>query len=335
MINVSPLQPEKTCRWNRNDVVGTWLPWPFCKPQMEQLDSCRSWRQYPGQIFRMFLFFGGGLLHIYVQRNAKLLVIVLGKPFHLIRFGVPIFHQSPHSISVAACLSASHETGLDQIGLASSNGICGPDSYSPPPERWLCCSCRGQWNGTMQHPTFGRRTGGIHSDLCRLCPYTALLRSGGTAVALGGNGDGQCNIPALEEGMTYTQISAGVHHTVLLRSDGISFTIGKYIYGHCNIPPLDEGLTYTQISAGMDYTVLLRSHGSAVAVGENEDSLFPTATALASHPWMRGWHKPTFLEAVFIQCFCGVMAVLLPSETMKMDNATFCPQSRDFATSAI
>eukprot|EP00435_Cladocopium_sp_Y103_P012985 s1226_g3.t1 len=106
--------------------------------------------------------------------------------------------------------------------------------------------------------------------LLKVCfGHTVLLLSDGCAVAIGHNGHGQCNIPALEDGMTYTQISAGRSHTVLLRSDGNAVAIGFNGDGRCDIPPLDEGITYTQISAGDMHTVLLRSDGCAVAIGGN------------------------------------------------------------------
>ena len=103
--------------------------------------------------------------------------------------------------------------------------------------------------------------------------HTVLLRSGGSAVAVGDNGNGQCNIPPLDEGMAYTHISAGNRHTVLLRSDGSAVAIGDNLDGQCDIPPLDEGLAYAQVSAGGLHTVLLRSDGSAVAIGDNSDGL--------------------------------------------------------------
>eukprot|EP00435_Cladocopium_sp_Y103_P058628 s1077_g20.t1 len=83
---------------------------------------------------------------------------------------------------------------------------------------------------------------------------------------------GQCNIPALDEGMAYTQVSAGGGHTVLLRSDGNAVAIGDNGVGQCNIPPLDEGLEYTLSSAGGSHTVLLRSDANAVAtaIGDND-----------------------------------------------------------------
>ena len=95
-----------------------------------------------------------------------------------------------------------------------------------------------------------------------------LLQSDGSAIACGTNSFGQCDIPALEEGLSYTQVSAGRGHTVLLRSDGRAVACGSNFAGQCNIPPLEEGISYTQVSAGKCHTVLLRSDGRALAVGE-------------------------------------------------------------------
>ena len=57
--------------------------------------------------------------------------------------------------------------------------------------------------------------------------HTVLLRSDGSAVAIGNNTHGQCNIPPLKEGMAYIQISAGISHTVLIRSDGCAVAVGS------------------------------------------------------------------------------------------------------------
>ena len=57
--------------------------------------------------------------------------------------------------------------------------------------------------------------------------HTVLLQSDGIAVAIGDNKHEQCNIPALDEGVAYTQGSAGGGHTVLLRSDGSAVAAGE------------------------------------------------------------------------------------------------------------
>lgn len=99
--------------------------------------------------------------------------------------------------------------------------------------------------------------------------HTVLLRSDGRAIALGNNSCGQCNIPPLKAGQSYTQICAGTSHTVLLRSDGRAVACGLDFDGRCSIPSAPKGLSYTQVSAGDEHTVLLQSDGTAVAYGEN------------------------------------------------------------------
>ena len=79
---------------------------------------------------------------------------------------------------------------------------------------------------------------------------------------------GSARFPPLDEGISYTQVSAGEDHTVLLRSDGQAVACGRP-NGQCEIPPLDEGISYVQVSAGTEHTVLLRSDGQAVACGDN------------------------------------------------------------------
>ncbi|CAK0881390.1 unnamed protein product [Prorocentrum cordatum] len=99
--------------------------------------------------------------------------------------------------------------------------------------------------------------------------HTVLLRSDGTAVAFGANLYDQCNVPALDGGLSYTQVAAGYLHTVLLRSDGTAVACGANDRGQCSVPALDGGLSYTQVAAGYRHTVLLRSDGTAVAFGAN------------------------------------------------------------------
>ena len=71
--------------------------------------------------------------------------------------------------------------------------------------------------------------------------------------------------------MSYTQVSAGLHHILLLRSDGHVVCSGSNADGQCDIPPLRDGISYTQVSAGRCHTVLLQSDSPAVACGCNID----------------------------------------------------------------
>ena len=91
----------------------------------------------------------------------------------------------------------------------------------------------------------------IYSWSCGLqgeAGHSVLLRSDGTAVACGDNRLGQCNIPDLVEGVTYTHVDTGTDHTVLLASDGTAAACG-WIYNRlCNVPALSGGVIYTQVA---------------------------------------------------------------------------------------
>ena len=99
--------------------------------------------------------------------------------------------------------------------------------------------------------------------------HTVLLQCNGRAVACGRNDFGQCDLPPLDEGMSYTQVSAGRAHSVLLRSDGCAVACGRNDDEQCSLPPLPpfEGMRYIQVSAGERHTVLLRSDGKAFLCG--------------------------------------------------------------------
>merc|ERR1712232_1441652 len=96
--------------------------------------------------------------------------------------------------------------------------------------------------------------------------HTVLLRSDGTAVACGQNGDGQCDLPSLEEGQTYAQVSAGKYHTVLLRSDGTAVACGRNGDGQCDLPSLEEGQAYTSWLEQPNIIVQLFTETSAKSV---------------------------------------------------------------------
>jgi hypothetical protein len=75
-------------------------------------------------------------------------------------------------------------------------------------------------------------------------------RSDGSIVAWGHNGWGQCDVPALPPGVTYTGVAAGNTHSLALRSDGSVAAWGNNTWGQCDVPALPPGLTYVEISAG-------------------------------------------------------------------------------------
>ena len=75
-------------------------------------------------------------------------------------------------------------------------------------------------------------------------------------MACGRNGVGQCDIPALAEGVTYTQISSGSDHTLLLLSDGTAVACGSDFDGQCSIPALADGEAY----GGKQIVLTVNSH---------------------------------------------------------------------------
>jgi hypothetical protein len=92
--------------------------------------------------------------------------------------------------------------------------------------------------------------------------HTVGLKSDGTVVAVGNNGDGQCNVGAWTD---IIQVAAGDLHTVGIKSDGTVVAVGDNRYGQCNV----GGWTDIVQVAGGDHTVGVKADGTVVAVGSN------------------------------------------------------------------
>jgi alpha-tubulin suppressor-like RCC1 family protein len=75
-------------------------------------------------------------------------------------------------------------------------------------------------------------------------------------VAVGGNDQGQLDIPLLPEKVLYTHISSSGDHIVFLRSDGSAVACGDNNAGQCDIPELPRGTVYMQASAGFQVLLL-------------------------------------------------------------------------------
>lgn len=80
--------------------------------------------------------------------------------------------------------------------------------------------------------------------------FSLALRSDGEVLAWGSNNLGTGNVPALPQGVAYTQIDAGNGHAVALRSDGTIAAWGYNVHGQCDVPALPPGLSYVEVSAG-------------------------------------------------------------------------------------
>jgi len=93
--------------------------------------------------------------------------------------------------------------------------------------------------------------------------YTAGLRAEGTAVAVGLNLYGNCNV---SDWRNIVQVSAGSSFTIGLEVNGSVVAAGNNEYGQCSV----EGWTnITQVAAGGAHTVGLKSDGTVLAAGDD------------------------------------------------------------------
>merc|ERR1712032_371462 len=98
---------------------------------------------------------------------------------------------------------------------------------------------------------------------------------------MGSNTGGQCNFPALDEGLMYCQVAAGGEHTVLLRSDGAAVACGDNVDGQCALPDPEPDLRY--VIRLMPTLVLQAAYDGAtlrfVSLGGKELYQIPAAPA--------------------------------------------------------
>ena len=95
---------------------------------------------------------------------------------------------------------------------------------------------------------------------------TVGLKASGTVVAVGRNGNGQCNVSGWKN---IIAISAGADHTVGLKADGTVIAVGNNDHGQCNV---SDWTDIVSVSAGTAHTVGLKADGTVVAVGANDYS---------------------------------------------------------------
>ena len=93
------------------------------------------------------------------------------------------------------------------------------------------------------------------------------LKDDGSIVAWGGNGDGQCDVPAPNTG--FTAVAAGASHSLGLLADGSIVAWGNNVYGQCDVPAPNTG--FTAIAAGAYHSLGLKTDGTIVAWGNNGD----------------------------------------------------------------
>lgn len=92
--------------------------------------------------------------------------------------------------------------------------------------------------------------------------HTVGLREDGTAIAIGDNADGQCDIESWND---LIAIDTAGRHTVGLKSDGTVVAVGRQDFGKCNV---SDWTDIVAIVADIP-TVGLKSDGTVVATGSN------------------------------------------------------------------
>ena len=95
---------------------------------------------------------------------------------------------------------------------------------------------------------------------CRL-QFTSCIKTDGTAIALGDDEDGRCNIGDWTD---IVAIRAGYYNVIGLKSDGSVIAAGHNKYGECNV---SEWRDVAEITAGGGTSAAMLKSGAVVAAG--------------------------------------------------------------------
>ena len=93
--------------------------------------------------------------------------------------------------------------------------------------------------------------------------HTVGLKADGTVVAVGANGDGQCNVSGWNN---IVAVAGGSKHTVGLKADGTVVAVGYNGDGQCNVSGWNN---IVAVACGNSLTVGLKADGTVVADGYN------------------------------------------------------------------
>lgn len=103
------------------------------------------------------------------------------------------------------------------------------------------------------------------------CSLVSIAAAQSQVLAWGDNSQGQCVVPPLPVGITYTRVAGGHEHSAAIRSDGALVMWGSNNSGQCAVPALPPGDTYLQVGSSQLWfaTAALLSDGTIAAWGDN------------------------------------------------------------------
>ncbi len=87
------------------------------------------------------------------------------------------------------------------------------------------------------------------------------LKTDGSIVTWGGNGDGQCSVP--EPNTDFVAVATGRDHSLGLKANGIIVAWGRNNYGQCGVPYPNTG--FAAVAGGWGHSLGLKADGSIVA----------------------------------------------------------------------
>ena len=93
--------------------------------------------------------------------------------------------------------------------------------------------------------------------------HTVAVKTDGTAMAVGDNNAGQCDVSDWNDMIA---VSAGGSHTVGLKADGTVVAVGDNQFNQCDV---EDWRDIVAISARSSHTVGLKADGTVVATGQN------------------------------------------------------------------
>ena len=157
--------------------------------------------------------------------------------------------------------SASPYSSDGRVRNTTAGSVCPCGRLSPP---MVSLSIRP----TLASPELLWSNGSSTSQTWK---YTGTLATGGSIVAGGYNGKGQCNVP--EPNADFVTVAGGSVHSLGLKADGSVAAWGCgwpgfFDFGQCNVPAPNMG--FAAVAAGDFHNLGLKTDGSIVAWGAGQ-----------------------------------------------------------------